>query len=182
MRTRASAAVAIFFCMSSVATAQVVPKAPPGRQAIIAAARDIIDKARFGSLVTLGEKGAPQARIVDPFAPDSSFIVWVATNPLTRKASQIRNDGRVILLWFDPADPGYVSLTGRATLVADPAEKARHWKEDWAGLYRDRNRGDDYLLIRIAPLHMEVVSSAHGMIGDPITWKPVMLDFPGGDS
>ena len=180
MRARASAAVAILLCISNVAIAQVGPKAPPSREAILAAARDVIQKARFASLVTLGEKGEPQARIVDPFPPDSSFTVWVGTNPLTRKVGQIRRDGRVTLIWFDAGNLSYVSLAGSAVLVSDSAEKARHWKEDWASLYRDRNRGDDYLLIRITPMHMEVVSPANGMLNDPKTWRPVILDFPPG--
>jgi len=140
-------------------------------------ARSIMTKARFSTLVTLGEKGEPRARIVDPFAPDSSFTVWVATNSVTRKVREIRRDARVVLLWFETGNPGYVSLSGRAQLVSDKSEREKHWKEDWKALYRDRNHGDDYLLIRVTPTHMEVVSYADGMIGDPKTWRPLMLDF-----
>lgn len=149
----------------------------PTRADIIAAARSVIDKARFGTLVTLGEKGEPRARIVDPFAPDSSFVVWVATNPATRKVNEVQHDGRVVMLWFEPGNPGYVSLSGEAVTVSDRAAKDAHWKEDWRRLYSDGNHGDDYLLIRIKPTHLEVVSYGAHLIGDPKTWRPLMIDF-----
>ena len=177
MRIRVIAALAGFLSIAQVTSAQQTQKAPPTREEILAAARSIIAKARFGTFVTLGAKGEPRARIVDPFAPDSSFTVWVATNSATRKVNEIRRDARVVLLWFEPGNPGYVSLSGRARLVSDLSEREKHWNDDWKGLYRDRNHGDDYLLIRVTPVHMEVVSYGRGMVGDPKTWRPVMLDF-----
>ncbi len=177
MRFRIIAALAGLLSVAQVASGQQTQKTPPTREAVLVAARSIIGKARFGTLVTLGEKGEPHARVVDPFAPDSSFTVWVATNRATRKVGEIKGDARVVLLWFEPGNPGYVSLSGHAELVADPSEKEKHWKTEWRNLYRDRNRGDDYLLVRIRPTHMEVVSYADGLLGDPSTWKPVTIDF-----
>jgi general stress protein 26 len=177
MRAIIAASVFGLVCFPHVIAAQVQQKAPPTRDEILAEARSIIHKSRFSTFVTLGEKGEPQGRIVDPFEPDSTFIVWVGTNPLTRKVGQIRRDGRVTLLWFD-GNQAYVSLDGRATLVSDAAEKEKHWKEEWAALYPNRNHGDDYLLIRITPVRMDVVNYSKGIIGDPKTWRPAMVDFP----
>jgi general stress protein 26 len=169
-------AVLALVCLPHFSVAQLPQKAPPTREEILAAARTIIQNARYGTLVTLGEKGEPQARIVDPFAPDSAFTVWVGTKPLTRKVSQIAHDPRVVLLWFETGNPSYVSLSGRAELVSDSAQKEKHWKPEWAGFYHNGNHGDDYVLIRVTPTHIEVVG--RGMISDPNTWRPVMLDFP----
>jgi len=166
---------AVVLCLPARSFGQ--SSSPPARAEIIDAARKVIAKARFGSFVTVGEKGEPHARIVDPFAPDSSFVVWVATNALTRKVQEIKANPGVVLLWFDPGDPGYVSLSGQATLVSDSASKSQHWKEDWRGMYRDRNKGDDYLLIRIVPKHLEIVSHTGKMVSDTRTWKPVSIDF-----
>lgn len=177
MRFRIIAAFAGFLTVAPIAVAQQAQKAPPTREAVLTAARSIIGKARFGTLVTLGEKGEPHARVVDPFTPDSAFTIWVATNRETRKVKEIKADPRVVLLWFEPGNPGYVSLSGHAELVSDRAEKEKYWKAEWRNLYKDRNRGDDYLLVRIKPTHMEVVSYADGLLGDPETWKPVTLDF-----
>ena len=61
------------------------------------------------------------------------------------------------------------------TLVRDAQAKAARWKDDWNGMYRDQNRGDDYLLVKVVPDTLEVTSVALHMNNDPATWKPVTL-------
>jgi hypothetical protein len=46
----------------------------PSRADIIAAARDVIEKAHYCTFVTIGEDGHPQARLVDPLAPEVSRL------------------------------------------------------------------------------------------------------------
>lgn len=163
--------------LAAVAAGQVSPAPTPDRAAILEAARELMVKARYCGLITLAGGGQPQARLVDPFAPEDDFTVWIATNPVTRKVKEIRDDARVTLLYVDGAE-GYVTVIGKATLVSDPAEKARRWKDDWLPFYKDKNRGDDYLLIRVAPSRVEVVSYAHGVLNDPQTWRPMAVDLP----
>ena len=55
--------------------------------------------------------------------------------------------------------------------------KARRWKDAWASFYDDRNRGDDYMLIRVTPSRLEIVSLTHHIINDPKTWRPVTIDL-----
>ena len=151
--------------------------ASPDRAKIIAAARDVIGKARYCAFVTIGEDGYSEARVVDPFAPESDMTIWVATNIVTRKVGQIKKNPRVTLLYFDRASFGYVTILGKAELIDDPAEKAKRWKEEWVQFYKDKNRGADYLLIRVRPSRLEVINFAHGLTGDPKTWRPAVLDF-----
>ena len=174
MRTLAVVLVASMTMTGAVA--QVTP-ATPGRDAIAAAARDIIGKARYATFVTLDAQGQPQARVVDPLPPGEDWTIWVATSALTRKAAQIAANPRVTLLYFDAARESYVTAVGSARLVRDPDEKARRWKDEWKPFYKDGYRGDDFLLIRVAPERLEVVSSVLGMNNDPVTWRPVTLDL-----
>jgi general stress protein 26 len=136
-----------------------------------------MQEAHFCTLVTVGEDGQPQARIVDPFPPDSAFTIWIATNPLTRKVQEIQANPRVTLLCYNPAAYEFVTVLGTATLDTDPVQKAAHWKDAWDSLYKDQNRGDDYLLIRVTPFRLEVVSAKRGMHNDPATWRPVIADL-----
>ena len=152
--------------------------AKPGREAIIAAARDIMQKARYCSLTTVGDNGQPQARIVDPLEPDADFTVWIATNPLTRKVREIRRNPRTTLLCFDTATSSYVTILGRASLMTDAAAKQQHWKADWAPIYPKGPRDDGFMLIRLAPARLEIVSESRGMLGDPRTWLPLAIAFP----
>lgn len=149
----------------------------PTRAEILAAAETIIARARYATFITLDGSGHPQARIVDPFPPERDLAIWIGTNARSRKVAQVEADARVTLSYFDAEGQGYVTLPGTAQVVRDAAEKARRWKDEWEAFYEDRNRGDDYLLIRVVPARLEIVSEALGMRNDPETWRPVLLDL-----
>jgi general stress protein 26 len=147
------------------------------RSAVATAARDIIGKARYATFVTVDRQGQPQARVVDPFTPEEDWSIWLATNPVTRKAAEIAANPRVSLLYFDAARSSYVTVVGSARLVRDDRERAKRWKDDWKPFYKDANRGPDYVLIKVEPERLEIVSPALGLNNDPTTWRPVMLDL-----
>jgi PPOX class probable F420-dependent enzyme len=163
----------------SVAAAQPAsPAQPPEKERIVAAAAELMRAAGLCALVTLDAAGTPQARAMQPFAPEADLTVWMATNAGTRKVEQIRRDPRVTLFYLAPDGTGYVTLLGRATLVDDPAEKAKRWNPSWDAFYEDRNRGSDYLLLRVTPVRVEVVSATHGIAVEPKSWKPASVDLP----
>lgn len=149
---------------------------PPER--VLAAARDVIGRAGYCALVTLDEAGAPAVRAMDPFPPDADFTVWLGTRRSTRKVGHILGDPRVALHWLDPDGPGYVTLLGTAELVDDPAERERRFKPEWHDFYDDDWRGDDYLLIRVRPQRVEVMSVPAGVASEPGGWKPAAVEFP----
>jgi general stress protein 26 len=150
----------------------------PSRAAVIAAATDIIEKAHYCTFITVREDGQPQARIVDPVAPDADFTIWFATNPLTRKVDEVRRNPRVTMSCFDAGTSSYVTVLGRGDLVTDVAQKQRHWKPDWTAIYPNGSKSDDVMLIRITPARLEIVSESRRMIGDAKTWLPLAIDFP----
>ena len=152
--------------------------APPSREMVVSSAREMMTKARYCALITVAEDGQPQAREVDAFAPEPDMTVWIATNPVTRKVREIARESRVTLYYAADGGAGYVTILGRAQIVDDPAEKAKRWKEDWAAFYSDKNRGADYVLIRVRPVRLEIVSYTHKLLNDPKTWRPVSIDFP----
>lgn len=164
---------------SAQAAAPPAARAPSVERAkVVAAAREVMSKARYCALVTLGPDGQPQARVVDPLAPQADMSVWIATNPRTRKVDEIRQDARVTLFYFDASGPAYVTLHARAELVTGVAEKSSHWKEDWAPFYKDGPRGDDFVLIRARPFRLEIVSQGHGIVNDQQTWRPTTIELP----
>lgn len=152
--------------------------AAPSRDAIIAASKDIIAKAHFCTFVTIAADGQPQARVVDPLAPDANFVIWFATNPLTRKVTEIRNNPKVTLSCFDASTSSYVTVLGRGALVTDPSVKQAHWKSDWAPIYPKGAASPDVVLVRITPVRLEVSSESRGLKNDPRTWRPVSINFP----
>jgi general stress protein 26 len=161
--------------LAGPAAAQQPPAPAVSRERLLEAARDVIAAARFTTLITLDSTGHPQARAIDPFPPDSDFVVWIGTNRRTRKVAEIGRDPRVTLYYFDAAGAAYVTLRGTARVVTDSAETARRWKPEWGAFYRDRA---DYVLIAVTPGRMEIVSEALGIVGDPVTWRPPVVEFP----
>jgi general stress protein 26 len=174
MKSRPSRVPAVL--VSAVLLASL-PALAADRAAVLRAAHEVALKARYATFITIGEDGQPQARIVDALGPDEEFNVWVGTSPVTRKVAEIARDPRVTVSFFEPSGPAYVTLFGTAVLVTDPAVKTKHWKSAWAPFYKNESRGPDFTLLRFVPRRLEIVSQSHGLINDPVTWRPVSLEF-----
>ena len=147
----------------------------PPRDTLIAAARQIMEAARFCALITLDGSGTPRARTMDPFLPEEGMVVWLGTDRSTRKVQDIERDPRVTLYYFAPEGDGYVTISGTARLVDDPEEKDRRWKSAWEPYYADRE--EDYILIAVSPKWMEVISYSRGIVGDAETWTAPVVRF-----
>ena len=161
--------------LSTTVAAQ--PRTDADRERIHAAAFDVMTAARYCTLVTIGGDSHPQARVVDPLlGPDRT--IWIATNPLTRKVEEIRRDPRVTLLFFNAAANEYVTIHGRARIVADAKTRAARWKAEWGPFYKNRSEGPDFLLIEVRPFRLEISSPRHGLPNDTVNWRPVTLDMP----
>ena len=142
---------------------------------LINAAREIMTAAGTCALITLDEKDLPMVRVMSPFLPESDFTVWFGTNPKSRKVNQIKNNPRVTLYYVDSDVSGYVVIHGIAQLVDDLKEKEKRWKDEWEAFYPNRQEG--YLLIKVSPESMEVISYTRGIVGDPTTWQPPVVLF-----
>jgi len=112
---------------------------------------------------------------MDPLPPDGEMVIWLGTNPHSRKVAEIRRRPHVTLYYFDRESEAYVTIQGIARLVNDANEKSRHWKEEWQAFYPNRDK--DYLLIEVRPLKLEVVNTRKGILGDPRKWLPPTVIF-----
>ncbi len=145
------------------------------RNKLMHAAREIMVASGTCALITQDHEGRSRARVMDPFLPENDFTVWFGTNPKSRKVNQIKNDPRVTLYYFDSKASGYVMIHGIAQLVDDQHEKEKRWKDEWKSFYPDKSNG--YLLIKVSPEWMEVVSYSYGIVGNPTTWEPPVVLF-----
>jgi general stress protein 26 len=142
---------------------------------LMIAAREIMTSAKTCALITVDPEGRPRVRQMDPFPPENDFTVWFGTNPRSRKVEQIRNNPAVTLYYLEENGSGYVMIHGKAQLVNDKEDKDKWWKEEWKAFYPDKD--ENYMLIKVTPEWMEVVSYAHGIVGDPVTWEPPRVTF-----
>ena len=65
-----------------------------------------------------------------------------------------------------------------AELIDDESERERHFKPEWRDFYVDRQHGPDFVLIRLVPFRLEIVSIVHGIASDPMGWRPRIVDLP----
>ena len=146
------------------------------REELLAAARRIIASARYATFVTIDAEGQPQARIMDPFAPDSQMVIWLGTNRRSRKVAHVEKEERVALSYFDAASMAYVTITGRAQLVDNAEETARRFKPEWTAFYPNRAR--DYVLVKVTPERLELISELDGIgFTDFSSWRPPAVKF-----
>jgi len=123
----------------------------------------------------LDENREARARAMDPFLPENDFTIWFGTNANSRKVEQIKNDSRVTLYYLDTDGSGYVTIQGIAELINDSQAKEKWWKEKWDAFYPNKEK--DYLLIKVTPKSMEVLSPPRGINNDPVTWTPPKVFF-----
>ena len=55
--------------------------------------------------------------------------LWFFTRASSHKVTEVEQDQRVNLSFAHPGKQDYVSVSGRATLVRDPAAISNHWSE-----------------------------------------------------
>jgi len=140
--------------------------------AIVDATLAIMRGTPFCFLITLDPAGLPQARLMEPFPPEPDLTVWMGTNPKTRKVQAIRRDARVTLAYPSPNSDGYLTLTGHARLVEDPAAKSIRWKPSWKDFYENDAMGSDYVLIEFTAERIEVISVTYNLGMDPRAFEP----------
>jgi len=142
---------------------------------LINAAQEIIQGTETCALITLDSTGYPQVRTMEVLPVEENFTVWFGTNKNSRKVQQIKHDTRVTIYYADPSGSGYVVLNGNAEIVNDETEKEKHWQEDWDQFYPDRE--EIFILIKVKPTRLEVVSYKHNITGDPVTWRAQFVEF-----
>jgi general stress protein 26 len=142
---------------------------------IMKAARSIMTSTKTCALITLDDEGLPRVRAMEPFPPDSDFTVWFGTNAKSRKVAQIKKDPRITLYYLDGDGSGYVMIYGLGEIVNNEEEKEKRWKEHWEALFS--NKDEEFVLLKVSPQWMEVLSFPHGIKGDPVTWEVPRIMF-----
>lgn len=145
------------------------------KQDLLEAARQIMARSGTCALITIDKEGRPRVRAMDPFLPTEDFVVWFGSNPFSRKIMQIIENPRVSLYYHDSDDSGYVMIHGLAQIIDDSKSKTEWWKEKWTDFYP--NHPDDYILIKVEPEWLEVISTESGILGDEKTWTPPIVKF-----
>ena len=149
------------------------------RDSVIIAAREIMGLQNYCALITLDSLGMPNVRTMNPYPLDSlekDMTVWFATNRVSRKVQEIRNNPNVCVYYADHKNAsGYVAINGKAEIIDDKDILVKKKREYWEHMGIDWQ--NVLVLIKIVPQKIEVVNYKHGLYGDPVTWKSPFIKF-----
>jgi len=167
--------LSVLFILSLTSCAQNKKSTDTPNKDIKAVAKEIMVIANTCALATVDSLNRPRVRMMGTLKPDEDFTVWFGTNPNSRKVAQIKQNPEVTIYYTEEGNSGYVMLQGTAQLVNDTKEKEMHWEEQWKEFYP--NYPDDYLLIKVKPNWLEVVSYKHNIISESDNWEPQKIVF-----
>lgn len=111
---------------------------------------------RFGNalLVTQGATGAAHARPMAIARIEDDCSVWFFTGRDTTKVYEIQDNQNVLVACQDERSR-YLSLVGRAELVADRSKAQELWKESYKTWFPNGVDDPQLLLIRVRPEEAE---------------------------
>src|SRR4051812_29611151 len=87
---------------------------------------ELLSDFRTAILVTSRE-GLPRARPLAIMRVERTGVVWFATADHSPKAAELAIDPNVAVICHRSRDEAWVSITGRADLVRDPAKAKELW-------------------------------------------------------
>ncbi|KAF9484430.1 hypothetical protein BDN70DRAFT_903612 [Pholiota conissans] len=104
--------------------------------------KEIIRSTQNAMLTTRSADGELHSRAMTPVAPDSETqltLLFIANN-VSHKFEEIANDSNVNVSFLNPTTTNWASFAGRAKIIEDRDEIAKHWSAGmsaWFGDLRD---------------------------------------------
>ena len=138
-------------------------------------ARSMLKKTKYCFLISNNERNWPSARMVQPIIDFDTFVIWIGTNPSLRKINEIEKNPNVTLAFGNDKENANLIIHGRANIVRDESIKKKHWIGSWLLFFPNGPMGDDFVLIKIEPLEMELMNFKKNVAPEPFGLKPVKI-------
>jgi general stress protein 26 len=101
--------------------------------------------------------------------------LWIGTSPRSRKVSDLRASRRVTYAVEDRTRFAYVALYADAEVVADATVLQERWVPEFATFFPDGALGGDFVLLRVVPWRIELMSFAASIHPEPYGLLPAAL-------
>jgi len=138
--------------------------------------RHMLQKAKYGFLITRGESDRCSARLVEPIIDQQNdFVLWLGTNPSLRKVQEIKKNPSATMAIEDPKEQANLILYGLASIVIDPALRRKYWRSHWKLFFPSGPESPEFLLIRFEAQRIELMSFRRNVIPEPFGLKPLVL-------
>lgn len=140
---------------------------------------DMIEDIGLAMLTTIDEDGTLRSRPMGTINHDFEGDLWFFTRASSHKVLEVRQHEEVCLTYADPDDQEYVSVSGRATLVRDPAKAKELWREPLRTWFPKGLDDPDLALLKIHVTKAEYWDSpnskmvyAYGYVKARLTGEP----------
>ena len=147
--------------------------------ALLAIARETIDKVPFCFAITVGENGAASARVVQTGTLRDDWSVGFMTERYCRKVVEMERAGRLTLAYqYDP-EKAYVTLTGRPVIIDDVALKRSVWNPNADRWHRGGPDDPNVVIVRLITDLIEIWSSGRDVMPEPKGFSAAVLERDG---
>lgn len=143
--------------------------------ALLEITRMVMEEAAFCFLMSSDASGAINARLMQPFPPESDLVVCFGASEASRKVQELQRDPRATIAYQLLAEGAYVTLLGRATLEMDVAVRERYWRESFAAFWPEGPVQGDYAVLRFEPERIEVMHLEKEVAPEPRGLQPAVL-------
>lgn len=130
-------------------------------------ARGIIAQVTWCFVITAGENGEVNARIIQIGVLQEDWTVRFMTDRRCRKVAEMERTGRLTLAYQHDPDRAYVTLIGRPTVIHDVEAKRAVWKPETYRFHPGGPEDPNNVLIRFATDRIEMYSGAHDIAPPP---------------
>jgi general stress protein 26 len=182
----------VLFVVSSAGAQMRVPVSPAKDElyrvdtpeAILKAARALMQSDENMALVTVDNEGQPRVRTVRAFLTDvdpldvrRGMTVWVMTRDTTRKIKQIRKRPQVTLYFNDDAKVSYLTIMGTAVVHTDPNNpRVKPFVLDGYKEFFWPQFPKGFVMLEIIPRWIEFMGP--GIKNHKENWRPQSVEFP----
>lgn len=131
----------------------------------------------YGFLISAGD--GLHSRLVQHLRVDDDATIWIGTSPRSRKAAELSGGAPVCYSVEDRAAFGYVTVTAQPGLSTDLAQRQALWEDGLAAFFPAGAGGDDFVLLRLASLRIELMNFAEAVHPEPYGLVPAVIERDG---
>ncbi len=135
--------------MSSPANQTAAKQEPQDREGQIATLGKLIKGVDIAMFTTEMPDGSLRSRPMATQNEDFDGTLWFLTDKTTPKIGEIEGHTQVNLSYANPSSSTYVSVSGRASIVADRDKIAQFWSEAHKVWFPDGPNDPDIVLIKV---------------------------------
>jgi general stress protein 26 len=133
----------------------------------------------YGFLVTAVGEG-PHSRLVQHLCVEDDATIWVGTSPRSRKVADIAVSALVCYSVEDRAAFAYLTIAANAAVIEDAGQRRAKWDSGLAPFFPGGPEGDDFVLLRLAAMRIELMNFARRVHPDPYGLVPAVIQRRAG--